>query len=225
MHLESWRVQFWGSAAATLLALSLTGCGGSAPTAESQPEPPAPEPAAAAIEAAPDEESPQEVVSRFLDGVRRGGAAADVGRLMTQKAREQYGSVGLVMQPIGAPDATFEVTRSVPYGEDGALVNSLWTEKDPSGETITYQVGWALKREPDGWRVSGLILEDDPEPRVLNFESREDVLAIKQSQQGLEAAPADPPAAPKRKASRCRSSASGRSTPPAPLPAVVQPPG
>lgn len=186
MHLENRRFIFCWSIAATLLVLSVTGCGGSTPTSDSRKENSPPEPPAAEANAAPDEESPQEVVSRFLDGVRRGGAAADVGRLMTEKSREQYASVGLVMQPIGAPDATFEVTRSIPYGDDGALVNSLWTEKDASGETVTYQVGWALKKEPAGWRVSGLILEDDPEPRVFNFESREDVLAIKQSQQGLE---------------------------------------
>lgn len=186
MHLDNRRFKFGWSIAATLLALSLTGCGGSAPTPEAKKEPPRQEQATAAAKTAPGEESPTEVVSRFLDGVRRGGAAADVGRLMTEKAREQYASVGLVMQPIGAPDATFEVTRSVPYGDQGALVNSLWTEKDESGEKITYQVGWALKKEPDGWRVSGLILEDDPAPRVFNFENREDVLAIKQSQQGAE---------------------------------------
>ena len=88
------------------------------------------------------------------------------------------------MQPIGAPDASFEVTRSVPWGESGALVNSLWTETDSAGETFTYQVGWAVKKEPEGWRVSGLILEDDPEPQVFNFESREDVLVLKRMQEG-----------------------------------------
>ena len=65
-------------------------------------------------------------------------------------------------------------------------MNSLWTEKDEAGQTTTYQVGWALKKEANGWRVSGLILDDDPAPRVFNFESTEDVLALKQMQESMD---------------------------------------
>jgi hypothetical protein len=106
---------------------------------------------------------------------------------MSSRARQEYAAAGLVMQPLGAPDALFEVTRSVPYGDSGVLVNSLWTEKDEAGQTVTYQVGWALKKEEPGWRVSGLILDDEPEPRIFNFESAEDVLALKQLQESLDA--------------------------------------
>lgn len=179
--LADWQTSL--SALALGLLIAASGCGGPAPTSESQPAAPQPE-SVSVSSTTPDEETPEEVISQFLDGARRGGAAADVGRLMTATARETYASVGLVMQPPGSPDATFEVTRSVPYGDGGALVNSIWTEQDAAGQTVTYQVGWALKKETDGWRVSGLILEDDPEPRVFNFESRADVLAIKQLQSG-----------------------------------------
>lgn len=163
-----------------LVAATTIGCGSSAPVAESKP----------ATEQGPtqndgrqaEEQSPESVVSEFLDGVRRGGDAENVARLMTRKSREEYEAAGLVMQPVGAPDATFEIKRSVAYGSDGVLVNSLWTEKLETGETITYQVGWALKKEPEGWRVSGLILDEEPEPRVFNFESREDVVLLKSLQ-------------------------------------------
>jgi|GEM_PF-1581274 len=171
---------------AILSLIVIGGCGGAA---ESAPKAPASDAQSSAIQgqsSGPSEQTPEAVVSQFLDGVRRGGAAAEVGKLMTQKAQEQYAAVGLVMQPIGAPDAQFQITRSIPWGDNGALVNSLWTESTPEGEKITYQVGWALRRESAGWRVSGLILDEQPEARVFNFESREDVLAIKQMQDASE---------------------------------------
>lgn len=191
-RLEGGRSQAWLAAPLMALSVSLVGCGGPAATSEAKPAAPKAD-AVASSEPETAEESPEEIVSQFLDGARRGGAAADVGRLMTAAARETYASVGLVMQPPGSPDATFEVTRSVPYGEGGMLVNSIWTEQDQAGQTVTYQVGWALKKEDAGWRVSGLILEDDPQPRVFNFESREDVLAIKQLQQASETSEASAP--------------------------------
>lgn len=179
--------------AGLLTASTLVGCGGSGtPTAE-KPASDQGQSQTVASSTGNNDPTPETVVSLFLDGVRRGGAGAEVGKLMTQKAQEQYEAVGLVMQPIGAPDAEFQVTRSVPYGEQGVLVNSLWTEKTPEGETMTYQVGWALKHEPAGWRVSGLILDEQPEPRVFNFESRDDVLAIKQMQDAVDETPADVP--------------------------------
>ena len=169
------------------MASATVGCGGSTPVAESKPASPATN---APKTEQPAEQSPESVVSEFLDGVRRGGDADNVARLMTQKSRDEYAAAGLVMQPLGAPDAKFEVLRSVPYGDAGVLVNSLWTEKDDAGETVTYQVGWALKKERAGWRVSGLILEAEPEPQVFNFESREDVVMLKQMQEPTEQPPA-----------------------------------
>ena len=202
MRLRQWfnSVSRWSAIAGTALVISVTlaGCGGSGGVAEKQStangasqnnqtaaQQSAGGPAGAASQTGT-EQSPESVVSEFLDGVRRGGSAADVGRLMSSRARQEYAAAGLVMQPLGAPDAVFEITRSVPYGDAGVLVNSLWTEKDETGQTLTYQVGWALKKEAAGWRVSGLILDDDPEPRIFNFESTEDVLALKQLQEAME---------------------------------------
>jgi hypothetical protein len=179
-----------GTLGGIVLCGTIAGCGGSAPVADSQTTTPSGNSSAAAKPAA--EQTPESVVSEFLDGVRRGGDPENVARLMTTKSRQEYAAAGLVMEPIGAPDATFEVTRSIPYGDDGVLVNSRWTEKDEAGEPVTYQVGWALRRESEGWRVSGLILEADPEPVVYNFESREDVMALKQGQEGDIEEPADP---------------------------------
>lgn len=171
---------------AVLGTVLMVGCGSSAdstPAATSQAPQATPTPNSNTASA--DAASPESVVAQFLDGVRRGGAAAEVGRLMTKKSQEQYDAVGLVMQPIGAPDAKFEIARSQLVGENEALVLSLWTEAAEGGETTTYQVLWALKRETEGWRVSGLVLEDET---AFNFESREDVLAIKQMQDATNAA-------------------------------------
>ncbi len=173
-----------------LLGLATVGCGGEPAATESADPQAAATPASTDSVASVDLQSPEAVVSEFLDGVRRGGTAADIGRLMTAKSREQYAAVGLVMQPLGAPDATFKVTRSVPYGEDAVLVNSVWSEQSPTGEPVSYEVAWALKQESEGWRVSGLILGED---QIFNFESREDVLAIKGMQDGEPVAGDDVP--------------------------------
>ncbi|XZE52750.1 hypothetical protein SH139x_004455 [Planctomycetaceae bacterium SH139] len=178
------------SVAVLLLALAAVGCGGE-PDATEDAEPQAATSSTTADSVASlDLQSPEAVVSEFLDGVRRGGTAADIGRLMTAKAREQYAAVGLVMQPLGAPDATFKVTRSVPYGDGAVLVNSVWSEQSAEGEPVSYEVAWALKNEPEGWRVSGLILGED---QIFNFESRDDVLAIKGMQDGEPAVGGDVP--------------------------------
>lgn len=162
------------------------GCGSSADSTASKAAKPSPVDAHAAD--APAEstrqgiEPPTEIVSRFLDSVRRGGAQAEAGRLMTEKAQAECRRTGLVVQPIGSPDAQFEVTRGeqVPGEQDAALVHSLWTEPDGAGNRVTYQVVWALRREPVGWRISGLAMElqEGADPLVVDFESGASLAAM-----------------------------------------------
>jgi hypothetical protein len=97
-------------------------------------------------------------------------------------AQAECRRTGLVVQPIGSPDARFEVTRSeaVPGHDDAALVHSLWTEPSEGGEAAaTYEVVWALSHEEAGWRISGMILQLDPSapPLMVDFENGDDVLA------------------------------------------------
>jgi hypothetical protein len=117
--------------------------------------------------------TPTDVVSQFLDEVRRGGEDSRANDLLTERARVELSRIGQSIQPIGSPDARFVVTRaeSVPGDDSSALVHSLWSE--PDGSEI--QVVWAVQQEPVGWRISGLAMELEPNqaPVVMDFENAE----------------------------------------------------
>ncbi len=121
--------------------------------------------------------SATDVVSQFLDQVRRGGQDSGAGDLLTEKARIELHRIGRSIEPIGSPDARFQVTRAenVPGEEGSALVHSVWSEPDGNGGQSDYQVVWAVVREPAGWRISGLAMELDPnqQPVIIDFENAE----------------------------------------------------
>ena len=129
----------------------------------------------------PQTPSPIDVVSQFLDRVRRGGQDSDAGILLTQRAQSELKRIGRSVQPIGSPDAHFNVTRSekVPGETDSMLVHSIWSEpsatSDSGAETprIDYQVVWAVQREHGQWRISGLAMELQPgqPPMIIDFEN------------------------------------------------------
>ena len=148
--------------------LTLTGCGGSTPTANSSPAATQTSTASAPTVPATD------VVSQFLDEVRRGGENSQAQQLLTQLAQSELKRIGRTVEPIGSPDASFTVTRgeTVPDDPNAMLVHSVWSEPNADGSKSEYQVVWALQKEPVGWRISGLAMEVDPaqDPIVLNFE-------------------------------------------------------
>ena len=148
-----------------LVTLSI-GCGKSDPVAESPPS--------SGSQPGAQQPSPQEIVSQFLDRVRRGGQDSGAAELLTQKAQSELARIGRTVQPLGSPDARFQVTRSepVPGKERARLVQSIWSEPNPDGTESSYEVVWALQQETNGWRISGLAMslnEGDP-PMVVNFE-------------------------------------------------------
>lgn len=126
------------------------------------------------------------VVSSFLDRIRRGGEDHDAMSLLTDRAQSELKRVGQVVQPIGSPDAQFRVTRStpIPTGPDaepinGRLVHCIWSEPAPNGSQSEvapreeYQVVWSVIMQQNEYRISGLILETDPNqpPLILDFEN------------------------------------------------------
>ena len=121
--------------------------------------------------------SPTDVVSQFLDRIRRGGEASEADRLLTQLAQSELKRIGRTVQPIGSPDAKFQVTRAETVSEDTnkMLVQSIWTEPAFDGSESAYEVVWAMQRESDGWRISGLAMQLDPNepPIAINFEDGE----------------------------------------------------
>lgn len=127
--------------------------------------------------------SATEVVSEFLDVIRRGDADDDSDRLLTSGARRELARIGHKLQPLGSPSARFKVTRAenVPDSPGSALVHSYWSEpqEEPAvgnGE-IQYdaplQVVWAVQWESSAWRISGLAVQMAPgeQPLVLDFEN------------------------------------------------------
>ena len=150
---------------------SCLGCGSSSDVAERASTAPA-----TTVRTEP-QANPVDVVSQFLDRVRRGGEDASAGNLLTRKAQAELKRIGRSVQPIGSPDARFEVSRSqeVPGEPNSSLVHSVWSEPNGDGSMAAYQVVWAVERDPDQWRISGLAMELAPgePPEIIDFEDGE----------------------------------------------------
>ena len=119
--------------------------------------------------------SPTDVVSQFLDEVRRGGEDSRANDLLTKRAQSELKRIGRSVQPLGFPDGSFVVTRAeaVPGEDRSALVHSIWSEPSGDGTSTDFQVVWAVEQEPVGWRISGLALELSPgqDPMIVDFEN------------------------------------------------------
>ncbi|SMP48860.1 hypothetical protein SAMN06265222_102467 [Neorhodopirellula lusitana] len=169
-------------AAGVLLLGTSVGCG-KKEVAEN-----APTTASAQLASVGSAEDAEAVVSQFLDRIRRGGENHDAMSLLTDRAQSELKRVGQVVQPIGSPDARFTVTRSTPMPADpatgitagsGRLVHCIWSEPNTSGnapasnEAESYQVVWSVVMQGSEYKISGLILEMDPNqpPLVLDFEN------------------------------------------------------
>lgn len=161
------------------------GCGGSSPVAETPVAAPpmpanvgslAPKPMGFIDDAAMRSPgSATDVISQFLDAVRRGGDPAETQQWLTSKAQAELNRIGQKLQPIGSPGARFTVTRAenVPEAPGSALVHSYWIEPTLGGEPSQSQVVWAVQWERESWRISGFAVqtEDDEAPVILDFEN------------------------------------------------------
>lgn len=129
-----------------------------------------------------------EVVSEFLDTIRRGGMDKGADRLLTNRARQELARIGHKLQPLGTPSAKYTVTRAenIPDSPGSALVHSYWTEPDPSeldpAGVVTIQVVWAVQFEGSAWRISGLAVSaDGSNPMILDFENGDAMASYLQS--------------------------------------------
>jgi hypothetical protein len=127
-------------------------------------------------------EAPAAVVTRFLDALRR-GEKETVASLLTSAARAETVRLGYEINPPGDPASKYEVGRVeiVPGPPEEAYVSSLWTHDLGNSELFTYEAVWIARREPEGWRISGLAVSE-PEsdaPLVFNFEQLEEVFEKK----------------------------------------------
>jgi len=119
-------------------------------------------------------------VTAFLEAIKRGddeGARA----MLTKVARAKTQEMGISVAPPVNSTATYSIRECemVPEAEDLVHVATTWTDTDPDGFTTTENVIWAVRLDPEGWRVAGMatrIFEDMP-PLLLNFEDPEDMIA------------------------------------------------
>jgi hypothetical protein len=120
---------------------------------------------------------PEKTVFQFLEAVRVGNdkTASD---MLTNLAREKTSEMQLVVAPPGSETATFKVGEVEYIGEAGAHVASHWSDIGDDGKPHTEPIVWILRREPIGWRISGMgtKLFDDQAPMLLNFEDPEDMI-------------------------------------------------
>ena len=167
----------------TLLSLCLSvGCGGNPVAEQSAAESGGNATASATPQpTASGQTPPTDVVSQFLDALRRGGSDTETLNLVTTTAREEIRRTGLVMQPIGSPNAKFEVTRAemIPDQAGSALVHSLWTEPAEDGTEETSEVVWSVQLEEQQWRISGMVIGRGSGGRMfmIDFENGDDLMA------------------------------------------------
>ena len=170
----------------TLIITLAVGCGSGTPVADN-PTPRTPEgvttnggtPSPASLNP-----PPTDIVSQFLDEIRRGGEDSRANALLTTRAQSELQRIGQTIQPIGSPNASFEVTRFELHPQDAtaAMVHSIWSEPNAEGDNVaSSQVVWALRQEQSGWRISGLAITIDPQaedPVVFNFEDGNQMAAM-----------------------------------------------
>jgi hypothetical protein len=181
----------WTIGTLLLSALSLAGCSGKASTqapdagasrnvatnAATGQAAPAQQPIAVPASAAPDH-----VVTIFLNALRSGDSPTTES-LLTSKARQELARHSLSVDVQSAPNATYQVRPAEVLQADpsGAHVSSVWTERFDDGDE-TYEIVWALRRQPEGWRLAGMAMQLLPgQPmQFLNFEDPADMLRKKE---------------------------------------------
>ncbi|MFM7292918.1 MAG: hypothetical protein ACKOWG_11650 [Planctomycetia bacterium] len=146
-----------------LAALNLAGCSSSSNAAGSVATDPA-----------------KATVAAFLEAIKRGDDAGALA-MLTKVARAKTQELGISVAPPVASTATYSIRECelIKGSEDLVHVGTTWTDTDPDGFTTTENVVWAVRLDPEGWRVAGMATKifDDMPPLLLNFEDPEDMIA------------------------------------------------
>jgi hypothetical protein len=184
--------RFFWFALAVVAPLGLVGCGSSSEQSvaeQSAGDKPA--------QTTADTKGPDVAVFDFLKAVQTGndeGAA----NMLTKLARQKTEEMEMVVAPPGSETASFEVGQVEMIQDHGAYVSSTWTDQDEEGKPHSDQIVWVLRREPEGWRIAGMVTKLFDNKLVLNFEDPEDMMRkqqlaeqemIKRSQQQLQGQP------------------------------------
>ncbi len=185
--------------AVTVSACGFVGCGGASqgsPEAENSASGQAA--ASAGDSAAGGASGPSAVVAQFYEALRTGNDAA-IASLLTDKAREETSKSGLGIQSQASHSLAYEIgeTDYVSDQMDGAHVRTMWREPSPQGQMTSTEVIWVLRKQTNGWKISGMatpVVEGEL-PLLFNFEEPEDMLQKKEFVENQLAPPAGTAAA------------------------------
>jgi len=126
-------------------------------------------------------EAPAAACYEFLDAVRTGNDEK-ASRMLSSTAREKVNALKLGITPPASDTARFTLEKVKYVNEDGAQVESTWSDSDDNGQPCSDTAVWVLRREEQGWRVVGVaatIFSGEP-PLMLNFEDPEDMIKKQQ---------------------------------------------
>jgi hypothetical protein len=124
---------------------------------------------------------PRAACYEFLEAVRTGNDEK-AAKMLSSVAREKVDALNRRVTPQASDTARFTLGKVELVGEDGARVESTWTDVDDDGQASTDTTIWALRREAEGWRVAGVawtVFPGEP-PLVLNFEDPEEMVKKQQ---------------------------------------------
>jgi hypothetical protein len=146
-----------------LAALALAGCSGGTTAISTSTTDPA-----------------RATVTAFLEAIKRGDDAG-ARAMLTKVARAKTEELGISVAPPVTSTATYSIREceQIAGADDLMHVGTTWTDTDPDGFTTTENVVWAVRLDPEGWRVAGMATRifDDLPPLLLNFEDPEDMIA------------------------------------------------
>ena len=145
-----------------------------------------------------DASAPAAVVAQFYEALRKGSDVTIAG-LLTDKAREETSKSGLGIQSQASASLSYEIRESefVSDQMDGAHVRTMWLEPDAAGQMTSTEVIWVLRKQSNGWKISGMatpVVEGEL-PLLFNFEEPEDMLQKKEFVEKQLAPPAESQAA------------------------------
>lgn len=123
-----------------------------------------------------DDLDPRMVCQRFMELLQSGNRTA-AENYLTKKALALTGKAGLALEPIGAPNAPFELSEPVfnDLKNEVAYIDCRILEDDAAGAT---QLTWILKKQAVSWRISGLMMPAEKAgslPRMVSLENSHDV--------------------------------------------------
>lgn len=131
-----------------------------------------------AMTAAASDLQPAQVVTKFLEAVRKGDDA-QASQMLTDLARKETEKHELVVAPPGSDTAKFAVGDTEYVVKDElAHVASSWTDIGEDGQPHTDEIVWALRLDTAGWRIAGMatrLFPNEP-PLLLDFEKPEEMI-------------------------------------------------